>query len=159
LHHCRKPAEFCGLFPLGYPKVFRQNVMQCRCSKSSAILSETRMRRTRVTPLRYLAATDASGGVTRQQRLTIHMKVPSTTMLSFPTLSPLLTAGKNIVVYFLDGWYTQFSLCLVVDQPPYQGELKFVCFSLWYLYYHPTSLPGTVKSLYVFLYGIYIITQ
>jgi hypothetical protein len=30
------------------------------------------------------------------------MKVPSTTTLSFPTLSPLLTAGKNIVGYFLD---------------------------------------------------------
>jgi hypothetical protein len=30
------------------------------------------------------------------------MKVPSTTKLSFPTLSPLLTAGKNIVGYFLD---------------------------------------------------------
>jgi hypothetical protein len=32
----------------------------------------------------------------------MHMKVPSTTTLSFPTLSPLLTAGKNIVGYFLD---------------------------------------------------------
>jgi hypothetical protein len=30
------------------------------------------------------------------------MKVPSTTTLSFPTLSPLLTAGKNIVGYFLN---------------------------------------------------------
>jgi hypothetical protein len=30
------------------------------------------------------------------------MKVPSTTMLSFPTLLPLLTAGKNKVGYFLD---------------------------------------------------------
>jgi hypothetical protein len=30
------------------------------------------------------------------------MKVPSTTTLSFPTLSPLLTAGKIIVGYFLD---------------------------------------------------------
>jgi hypothetical protein len=30
------------------------------------------------------------------------MKVPSTTLLSFPNLSPLLTAGKNIVGYFLD---------------------------------------------------------
>jgi hypothetical protein len=32
----------------------------------------------------------------------MHMKVPSTTMLSSPTLSPLLTRGKNIVRYFLD---------------------------------------------------------
>jgi hypothetical protein len=32
----------------------------------------------------------------------MRMKVPSTTTLSFPTLSPLLTAGKNIVGYFLD---------------------------------------------------------
>jgi hypothetical protein len=32
----------------------------------------------------------------------MRMKVPSTTTLSFPTLSPLLTAGKNRVGYFLD---------------------------------------------------------
>jgi hypothetical protein len=32
----------------------------------------------------------------------MRMKVPSTTTLSFSTLSPLLTAGKNIVGYFLD---------------------------------------------------------
>jgi hypothetical protein len=32
----------------------------------------------------------------------MHMKVLSTTTLSFPTLSPLLTAGKNIVGYFLN---------------------------------------------------------
>jgi hypothetical protein len=32
----------------------------------------------------------------------MRMKVPSTTTLIFPTLSPLLTAGKNIVGYFLD---------------------------------------------------------
>jgi hypothetical protein len=36
------------------------------------------------------------------------MKVSSTTTLSFPTLSPLLTAGKNIVGYFLDRWWTWF---------------------------------------------------
>jgi hypothetical protein len=29
------------------------------------------------------------------------MKVPSTSMLSFPTISPLSTMGKNIVGYFL----------------------------------------------------------
>jgi hypothetical protein len=32
----------------------------------------------------------------------IRMKVSSTTRLSFPTLSPLLTVGKNTVRYFLD---------------------------------------------------------
>jgi hypothetical protein len=33
----------------------------------------------------------------------MHMKVPSTTTLSFPTLSPLLSAEKkNIVGYFLN---------------------------------------------------------
>jgi hypothetical protein len=32
----------------------------------------------------------------------MRMEVPSTTTLSFPTVSPLLTAGKNIVGYFLD---------------------------------------------------------
>jgi hypothetical protein len=32
----------------------------------------------------------------------MRMKVPSTTMLSLPTLSPLLSAGENKVGYFLD---------------------------------------------------------
>jgi hypothetical protein len=32
----------------------------------------------------------------------MRIKVPSTTTLSFPTLSPLLTAGKNKVGYILD---------------------------------------------------------
>jgi hypothetical protein len=32
----------------------------------------------------------------------MRMNVPSTTALSFATLSPLLTAGKNKVGYFLD---------------------------------------------------------
>jgi hypothetical protein len=32
----------------------------------------------------------------------MHMKAPSTTALSFPTLSPLLTMEKNKVGYFLD---------------------------------------------------------
>jgi hypothetical protein len=44
--------------------------MQYRCSKRSVILSETRMRRKCVTPLHYLAATDASGGAARQQKIT-----------------------------------------------------------------------------------------
>jgi hypothetical protein len=34
--------------------------------------------------------------------LRMRMKVPSTAALSFPTLSPLLTAGRNIVGCFLD---------------------------------------------------------
>jgi hypothetical protein len=49
-----------------------------------------------------LAATEASGDVARQQKSRMSMKVPSTTTLSCPILSPLLTAGKNIVGYFLD---------------------------------------------------------
>jgi hypothetical protein len=36
----------------------------------------------------------------------MRMKVPSTTTLSFPSLLPLLTAGKNIVGYFLDSLRT-----------------------------------------------------
>jgi hypothetical protein len=38
-------------------------------ASSVVILSETRKQRTHVTPLRYLAATDASGGVARQQKI------------------------------------------------------------------------------------------
>jgi hypothetical protein len=55
-----------------------------------------------VTPLHYLAATDMFGGVVRQQKSRMRKKVPSTTTLSFPTLSPLLNTGKNIFEYFLD---------------------------------------------------------
>jgi hypothetical protein len=43
--------------------------MQYRCSKGSVILNETRMLRTRVTPLRYLAGTDIPGGGVRQQKI------------------------------------------------------------------------------------------
>jgi hypothetical protein len=60
------------------------------------------MRRKRVTQLRYLEATDASGGVERQQKITHVHESPSTTVLSFPILSPLLATGKNKVGYFLD---------------------------------------------------------
>jgi hypothetical protein len=55
--------------PLVSPS-FWQNVMQYHCSKCSVILREKRMRQTRVTPLCYLAATEESGGVVRQQKLT-----------------------------------------------------------------------------------------
>jgi urease beta subunit len=33
--------------------------------------------------------------VARQQKSGMHMKIPSTTALSFPTISPLLAAVKN----------------------------------------------------------------
>jgi hypothetical protein len=75
--------------------------MQYRSSKRYIILSETRMRQTRVASLHYLAATHTA--VLRgSKKSRMCMKVPSTTALSFPTLSPLLTAGRNKVKYFLD---------------------------------------------------------
>jgi hypothetical protein len=79
-----------------------QNLMQYHCSNRSVILSQMRMQRTHVTPLRHPAATDASGGVLRHKKSSMRIKVPSTTTLSFSTLSPLLTAKKNTVRYFLD---------------------------------------------------------
>jgi hypothetical protein len=48
---------------------FWQNLMQYRCSKRSVILSETKMCRTHVIPLCYLATTDASGSVAREQKI------------------------------------------------------------------------------------------
>jgi hypothetical protein len=36
------------------------------------------------------------------KKLHMHMKVPSTTMLSFPALSPLLTAGKKYSQIFFE---------------------------------------------------------
>jgi hypothetical protein len=47
---------------------FWQNLMQYCCSRCSLTWSKTRMRRTRVTPLCYLAATEASGSVARQEK-------------------------------------------------------------------------------------------
>jgi hypothetical protein len=58
--------------------------MQYRCSKHSVILSETRMRRTRVTPLRYLAVTDASGGVASQQKIAHAHESPFFHYVQFP---------------------------------------------------------------------------
>jgi hypothetical protein len=69
--------------------------MQYRCSKHSVILSETRMRRTRVTPLRYLAATDASGGVARQQKITHAHESPFYHYAQFPHLGAPLTSRTS----------------------------------------------------------------
>jgi hypothetical protein len=46
-----------------------QDMLECANRYSRHNGSETRMRRTCVTPLHYLAATDASGSVTRQQKI------------------------------------------------------------------------------------------
>jgi hypothetical protein len=59
------------------------------------------MRQTRVTLLHYLAATDASTVLRGSKKSRMRMKALSTTTLSFPTISPLLTVGKNLVGYFL----------------------------------------------------------
>jgi hypothetical protein len=49
-----------------------------------------------------MAATDASSGVARQEKIMHALESPFYHTLSLPTLSPLLAAGKNIVGYFLD---------------------------------------------------------
>jgi hypothetical protein len=72
-----------------------QNLMQYRCSKRSVILSETRMRRTRVTPLRYLAATEASGGVESQQKITHAHESPFYHYAQFPLLLAVTYRGKK----------------------------------------------------------------
>jgi hypothetical protein len=48
----------------------------------------------------------------------MRMKVPSTTTLSFPTLSPLLTVGKDIFGYFLDRLFTS------TERPPFVGKIS-----------------------------------
>jgi hypothetical protein len=70
-------------------------LMQYRCSKHSVILSETRMQRTRVTPLRYLAATDASGGVARQQKITHAHESPFYHYAQFPHPFAITYRGKK----------------------------------------------------------------
>jgi hypothetical protein len=60
------------------------------------------MRRTRVTPLRYLAATDASGGVARQQKITHAHESPFYHYDQFPHPFAIIYRRKNIVEYFLD---------------------------------------------------------
>jgi hypothetical protein len=72
-----------------------QNLMQYRCSKHSVILSETRMRQTRVTPLCYLAATDASGGVARQQKITHAHESPFYHCAQFPHPFAITYRGKK----------------------------------------------------------------
>jgi hypothetical protein len=63
----------------------------------------------------------------------MHMKVPSTTMLRFPTLSALLTAGKNIVWYFLDR-VVNHTFCNMIDytHPNFLTGHNFNC-SEWNL--------------------------
>jgi hypothetical protein len=58
-------------------------------------LSETRMRRTRVTQLRYLAATDASGGVARQQKITYAHESPFYHYAQFPHRFAITYRGKK----------------------------------------------------------------
>jgi hypothetical protein len=82
---------------------FWQNLMQHHCSKCFVILNKMRIRRIRVTPLRYLAATDTSGGVARQQ------KVPSTTTL-FPHPFAIAYRGKKYSwILFGQTVYSSFS--------------------------------------------------
>jgi hypothetical protein len=61
----------------------------------SVILNETRMRRTRVTPLCYLAATDASGGVERQQKITHAHESPFDNYAKFPHPFAITYRGKK----------------------------------------------------------------
>jgi hypothetical protein len=77
--------------------------MQYRCSKHSVILSETRMRRTRVTTLCYLAATDASGSIARQQKITHAHESPFYHYAQFPHPFAISYRGeKKYSRYFLD---------------------------------------------------------
>jgi hypothetical protein len=62
----------------------------------------------------------------------MYMKVPSTTTLSFPTLSPLLTVGKNIVGYFVDRRHT-YAITIIFlilatsqDETPTIGQYVYV---------------------------------
>jgi hypothetical protein len=60
------------------------------------------MRRTRVTPLHYLAATDASGDVARQQKITHAHESPFYHYAPFLHPFAITYRGKNIVGYFLN---------------------------------------------------------
>jgi hypothetical protein len=53
------------------------------------------MRRTRVTPLRYQAATDASGGVARQQNITHAHESPFYHYAQFPHPFTITYRGKK----------------------------------------------------------------
>jgi hypothetical protein len=72
--------NFADCFRLGIPKFL---------TKRDAVsllqaLGKTRMRRTRVTPLRYLSATDASGGIARQQNIIRAHEIPFYHYAQFP---------------------------------------------------------------------------
>jgi hypothetical protein len=53
------------------------------------------MRRTRVTPLRYLTATDASGGVARQKKIAHAHKSPFYQFAQFPHPFAIIYGGKK----------------------------------------------------------------
>jgi hypothetical protein len=115
LHHRRKPAEFCGLFPLWYVQVSDKtwcniaalNVLSSRAKREcdEHVLHHFSIWHRQTHP-------KASRGSKKSH---MHMKVPSTTTLSFPTLSPLLTAGKNTVGYFLERRYNRQLTRRLVD--------------------------------------------
>jgi hypothetical protein len=69
--------------------------MQCHCSKHSVISSEMRMRRTHVTPLCYLAVTDTSGGVARQQKIMHAHESPFYHYTQFPHPITITYRGKK----------------------------------------------------------------
>jgi hypothetical protein len=69
--------------------------MQCCCSKCSVISSETKTRRTCVTPLRSLATTDASGGVARQEKITHAHECPFYHYAQFPHPIAITYRGKK----------------------------------------------------------------
>jgi uncharacterized lipoprotein NlpE involved in copper resistance len=66
---------------------------ETRCSRQNG--SETRMRQTHVTPLRYLAATDASGSVARQQKITHTHENPFYHNAQFPHPYAITCHGKK----------------------------------------------------------------
>jgi hypothetical protein len=57
--------------------------------------SKTRMRRTRVTPLRYLAATDAPSAVARQQKIMHAHESPFHHYAQFPHIFAITYRGKK----------------------------------------------------------------
>jgi hypothetical protein len=69
----------------------------------------------------------------------MHMKVPSTTTLSFPTLSPLLIVGKNSQILFGQTMYLMLDIII----PTNNANICSIA-HLWPLYYEFSFTSKTI---------------
>jgi hypothetical protein len=119
------------------------SLMQYQCSKCSVILSEMRMQRTRVTPLRCLAATDASRSVARQQKITHVHESPFYHYARFPYPITITHCGEKYSrILFGQTEYTEDKLWALhgVISTPCMTDIYYK--STWHTQLHIPNYTG-----------------